>query len=451
MEHDLQRDYSVLTKDDLKEKMNKQIDDLSEIFLLSKADATVLLTKLQWDSQHVSERLSENKEKFLMGLGFSPAVTESNYGDTFFSVQKNLARLTLEAKDMYEEYVLRSYLEENKCSVIKQCPSPGCSYFIEFHRDTDVEEYGLNVVCLCGHTFCGRCSLESHRPVTCNIASDWLRDLEKLSELSRKSLTLSWIESNTKRCPHCQTSIEISTHSRAFRFVGCLYCSGRFCWECMQPAESHRTQGANADCVVPYLPPLVNGPAAVVTCVERWEASEIALVEAKSELESFDESQFTSQEYIRIIREGLMLIVQCRQFLKWSCAYDHIHNEYQASKREYLRFLQDCANTLVQSYSETLKEEAVKAFSATTYEETVISRGKVCNATSNIGNYFFHFTKTLQGGIDDVKVKSYDNFGGPYWLCDRCTCGNTWLDMTCKMCCAKATPVEKKLRDLSLD
>lgn len=195
----------------------------------------------------------------------------------------------------------------------------------------------------------------------------------------------------------------------------------------------------------------MNGTEAGVTCVDRWEASEVALAEAKSELESFEEDHFTSQEYIRIMREGLMLIVQCRQFLKWSCVYDHVHNEYQASKREYLRFLQDCANTLVQSYSETLKEETVKVFSATTYEETISSKWKVSGATSNIGNYFFHFTKTLQNGIDDVKVKAYDNFGGPYWLCDRCTCGNTWLDVTCKMCCARATPVEKKLRDLSLN
>ncbi|KAJ4888761.1 RING-type domain-containing protein [Raphanus sativus] len=113
---------------------------------------------------------------------------------------------------------------------------------------------------------------------------------------------------------------------------------------------------------------------------------------------------------------------------KWSCVYDHIHNEYQASKRKYLRFLQDYASTLVKNYSETLKEETVKAFSTTTYEETIHSRWKIYNA-SNTGNYFFHFTKTLQDGIDVVKVKSYENIGNPYWLFDRCTCGNTWLDM----------------------
>lgn len=217
MEHDPEREYSVLTRDDLNEKMNKQIDDLSEIFLLSKPAATVLLMNLQWDSQRVSERLSEDKEKLLMRSGL---ITDSNYNDSFFSVEKNLAMLTLEAKGMHNEYVLRSFLEQNKGLTIRRCPSPGCGYFIEFHRDIYFDEYGLNVVCLFGHTFCGRCSLESHRPVTCNNASDWLRDLGKLSE----SLSVSWIESNTKPCPHCQFPIEVGSRSRLFRFVECLYC-----------------------------------------------------------------------------------------------------------------------------------------------------------------------------------------------------------------------------------
>ena len=216
MEHDPEREYYFLTRDDLKEKMNKQIDDLSDIFLLSKPAATVLLMNLHWDSQQVSERLSEDKEKLLMRSG----LMSSNYGDSFFSVEKNLAMLTLEAKDMHSEYVLRSFLEENKGLTIKQCPAPGCGYFIEFQRDIGFEEYGLNVVCLCGHTFCGRCRLESHGPVTCNNASDWLRDLGKLSE----SLSVSWIESNTKPCPHCQFPLEVGSRSRLFRFVECLYC-----------------------------------------------------------------------------------------------------------------------------------------------------------------------------------------------------------------------------------
>ncbi|KAJ4888760.1 putative E3 ubiquitin-protein ligase ARI13 [Raphanus sativus] len=230
------------------------------MFLLSKADATVFLKKFQWDLQHVSERLSENKEKLLMGLDFSSAVTDSNYGNKLFSVEKNLARLTLEARDLYGEYVVRSYLEENKGSMIKQCPAPGFSYFIEFRRDIDVEEYGLNVACLCGHTFCGRCILESHRPVTYNNTSYWLsRDLKKLSELPQKSLSISCIERNSKRYPHCQFSLEIDSRSRVLRLVECHYYSGRLCWECMQKVESHKAEGANADCVIPLLPLLVNG------------------------------------------------------------------------------------------------------------------------------------------------------------------------------------------------
>ena len=284
---DQQRPYSVCTRDDLKERITKQIDVISEIFCVSNSDATVLLMKLRWNSQLLSERLSQENKKLLTESGLKPVdVTDSNQdlsdsscdefyeffddvdddGDdvvkvstpfcshkfsttywskyldkNFFSVEKTLdtiscphhdcgasvgrdtiEKLTVKDRDSYDEYVLRSYLEKSK-KQIKQCP--GCSYFIEFHKGTDAEEYGLNVVCLCGHNFCCRCSLETHRPVTCNNASDWLsRDLQKLSEASEKSLSFLWIEDNTETCPHCLSPLEIGLGSLDSKFVPCGYC-----------------------------------------------------------------------------------------------------------------------------------------------------------------------------------------------------------------------------------
>ncbi|CAN7100902.1 unnamed protein product [Brassica rapa subsp. narinosa] len=492
---DLQRPYSVCTRDDLKERITKQIDVISEIFCVSNSDATVLLMKLRWNSQLLSERLSQENKKLLTESGLKPVdVTDSNqdlsdsscdefyefFDDVddddrddvvkvstpfcshkfstaywskyleknFFSVEKTvdtiscphedcgasvgrdtIEKLTVNDKNSYDEYVLRSYLEKSKRQ-IKQCPAQGCSYFIEFHKGTDAEEYGLNVVCLCGHTFCCRCSLETHRPVTCNNASDWLsRDLQKLSEASDKSLSFLWIEDNTEPCPHCLSPLEIGLGSLDSKFVPCGYCSGSFCWECMHSEESHKTEsGTYGDCLEPVeQDPLWNVEVVDTSCLDRWEACEVSLVEARSELQAFKESDNTSEEYIRIVRDGLMLIVQCRQFLKWTCVYEHIHLEYEASKKEFLRFLQDYANTLVERYAETLKEDT-KALSAAQL---------VCNVpavTSSIGNYFYNFSKALKDGLDAVKVKHYDDFA-PCWLCDRCSSANTWLHKACQMCC----------------
>ncbi|KAF3550281.1 hypothetical protein DY000_02005926 [Brassica cretica] len=402
MEDDLQRPYFVCTRDDLKEKMNKQINDISEIFCVSNSDVTALLMKLRWNSQLLSERLCQENNKLSTESGF---VTDSNqdlsdsdsscddvddkvstpfcshefsinYWNKYLEKNKKkytiscplqgcpaevewdaIENLTVRKKNRYDEYVLRSYLEKSKRQ-IKQCPAQGCRYFIEFPSRINAEEYGLNVVCLCGHTFCWRCSLESHNPVTCNNASGWLsRDLKKLS-----------------------VSMDDTS------------------------------------------------------CLDRWEACEASMEKARSELQAFEESKNTT------LREGLMLIVQCRQFLKWSCVYEYIHLEHEDSKKDFLRFLQDYASTLVQSFSETLKEEREKALSETTLEEVTCSKGNLYDVTISIGNYFYNFAKALQDGLDVVEVRHYDDFS-PCWLCDRCTYANTWLHKVCQMC--YEIPVEK--------
>ncbi|CAA7034902.1 unnamed protein product [Microthlaspi erraticum] len=217
--------------------MKKQIDEISEIFWVSRSDATVLLMYLKWDSLRVSERLAEDKEKLLTESGLKSVVVIDSDGDTsdssfvifsktsddfyefedgsddddngaegndspcgiclktcddlvstqfcshkfcttcwreyldknFYSLEKSQTlviscpdqycraafgqdtaeKLTVGDKDMYESYILRSYLEGIKKEMIKQCPSPDCNYIIKFHQTNDVEEYGLNV-CLRG-------------------------------------------------------------------------------------------------------------------------------------------------------------------------------------------------------------------------------------------------------------------------------------------------------------
>ncbi|CAL9244749.1 unnamed protein product [Arabidopsis halleri] len=514
MENDRERPYSVLTRDELREKMKKQIAEISEIFSLSKSDATVLLMFLRWDSDRVSDCLVENKEKVLSESGLKPVVANPNQelsytscgicfktcdeyyledddylistpycshmfcktcwrkylGKNFYLVEKNQTRiscphracqaavgpdtiqkLTLRDQEMYVEYVLRSYLEGNKVLEIKECPASNCNYVIEFHQknyDGDEEDYSLNVVCLCGHIFCWRCMLESHNPVTCNNASDWLfRDLKSLSKLvsgkkplslssikttSQKTCSLPLIKATTNTCPHCFRPVDLGT-KQYLRFLTCA-CSGRFCWKCMQSEEDHKTEsGMYKLCNV-----LERRAEVECSCMEHWRASKVSMKKAISDLQAFEKSNienpgYLSEKDMTIIRKGLMLIVQCRQVLKWSCVYDYFHTEYEMSKREYLRFLQANATSLVESYSKTLYEEIERASSATS-ENFCCVKHKVTIETINIGNYFYHFIKTLREGLDDVKVKSYTDYGGLFWLCDRCTFGNTWFHKECTMC-----------------
>lgn len=179
-----------------------------------------------------------------------------------------------------------------------------------------------------------------------------------------------------------------------------------------------------------------------ISCLDLWNASQVNLVNAKYELEAFEESIIKKpsdlkEQDVKVLREGLMLIVQCRQFLKWSCAYDYIHTEYDMAKREYLRFLQQNASGIVHSFSQSIKEET---------EAKELTCGKLLSETTNIGNFFYHFIKTLREGLPEVQAESYDNYGGPYWLCDRCTYGNSWFQRACKMCC---DPTASKMDELS--
>ncbi|XP_006280264.2 probable E3 ubiquitin-protein ligase ARI15 [Capsella rubella] len=519
METNGERPYSVLTRDEVEEKMKKQIDDISQIFLVSKSDATVLLISLRWDSLRVSDRLDVDKEKVLTESGLKAVATDSNLdssdvscgicckiageffefdddgkvdaddvdvdvaGDdlistpfcahkfcktcwsdyldkNFFSVEENKAaipcpqrdcrgvvgpdtieKLTVRDQEMYQKYVLRSYREENREWKIKQCPAPYCSYEIEFHRVKEDDEHSLNVVCLCGYIFCWRCMLESHRPVTCNNATDWLcGHLKNLLEESVKVSSLSWIDNNTKPCPHCYCPMQVDDLQWG-PFVTCA-CSGRFCWTCLIPEDAHET-GYGVACVAPDLGSRAEPD---FSFLDLWEASQVSLELAKSDLEAFEESEIKTpsdlmEQDIKVIREGLMLVVQCRQFLKWSCVYDYLHTEYDTAKREYLRFLQENAAALVLSYSKTIKEEAERA------KKLNCDKSKLSNEASNIGNYFYHFIKTLRDGLSEVKAKSYDNYGGPHWLCDRCTYGNSWFQNACKMCCDATASNAEKLSD----
>ncbi|EOA14674.1 hypothetical protein CARUB_v10027944mg [Capsella rubella] len=520
MDYDRKRPYSVLTRDEVSEKMKKQIDDISDIFLISNSDATVLLMFLRWDSLRVSERLGENKEKSLMDSGLKPAVFDTildssseisfeadvyefddddddddddednpdddddglistpfcshKFGTTYwteyleknyYSVEKiqtaiscpeqdcqaaigpdTIEKLTVRDQEMYERYILRSYIEGNNVLMIKQCPAQDCNYLIEFHQenhDDDDDEYSLNVVCLCGHIFCWRCRLESHRPVTCNNASDWLSmDTTKFSD---ESFSLSPTYAKTVTCPHCLCPVESDT--KMPHYLTCV-CRLRFCSRCLRSEEAHKSESK--------LSGLCVKKKVGISCEDRWMVCKNLLEQAKSDLEAFEESNIKKpsdlkEQDIMIIREGLMLIVQCRRVLKWCCVYDYFHTEYENSKKEYLRYLQGNATTALQSYSNTLQEQKDIILGVATYEECSFFRHTIPTATSNIGNYFFHFIKTLQDGLVDVKVMSYNGGAGPFWYCDRCTYGNTWHDKECEMCSDDTSSLVEELSDFSLN
>ncbi|KAF8115697.1 hypothetical protein N665_0025s0155 [Sinapis alba] len=470
MESDGQRVYSVLTRTDVREKMMKEIVQISEVFSLSHSDATVALIRLGWDSFRASDLLGDDKEKFLSELGLVQ-VSDSNHemidGDVLVSTPfcshkfcsdcwrdylseslekkstcldqdcvvsvgvDTIEKLAEPVKEMYEKYVVGSFMESNK---IKRCPASGCEYVIERHEDPssgeddggDRESSDFGVVCLCGHTFCWSCKLESHRPVTCNNASLWLNEL--LDQARRLTLV------TTKPCPHCQSRVERHLSSY-LRIVTCVVCSYTFCWRCLQPEECH---GEEYYCSKVFVPP-PREEAALRLHFPLWKEGHKAMEVSKHELETIERNiiPVLTQKCglgdldMRAVREACMLIVQCRLVLKWSSLFGYFITDYHSSRKQYLDHLVEEATANLLKHKGTLDELVNGAISR---GDITGFRHKLETSTTTTGNYFHFFVKTVEDGMCEVKAGVFENVAIDYWFCDRCTFQNEGFERKCRVC-----------------
>ncbi len=117
----------------------------------------------------------------------------------------------------------RSYVDDNPN--LRWCPAD-CGRAVRARRDQ------LGVRCDCGKRFCFTCSLDDHRPCSCEQLKQWTIKCRDDSE------TYNWLTSNTKACPKCKTSIE--------KNGGCNHmtckngaCKHEFCWVCTGSWKDH--------------------------------------------------------------------------------------------------------------------------------------------------------------------------------------------------------------------
>eukprot|EP00826_Nyctotherus_ovalis_P049942 TRINITY_DN6072_c0_g1_i2.p1 TRINITY_DN6072_c0_g1~~TRINITY_DN6072_c0_g1_i2.p1 ORF type:complete len:502 (+),score=168.25 TRINITY_DN6072_c0_g1_i2:72-1577(+) len=125
--------------------------------------------------------------------------------------------------EKYTKYLCKSFTDNNKN--IKWCPAPGCKYFA-------ASEFGFpdTITCKCGFVFCANCSLESHKPIDCEMLKNWSK---KTASDSENSL---WLTANTKPCPKCKVSIE--KNGGCF-YMRCTKCTHEFCWSCLRSWKEH--------------------------------------------------------------------------------------------------------------------------------------------------------------------------------------------------------------------
>ena len=137
------------------------------------------------------------------------------------------------SKVKLEKAKYKNFIDRN--NDIKQCPNEKCNLYIKSNK-----HYAREIVCICGTSFCYKCSKESHSPCTCEMIQKWDELKKKVKCLTNEEKDFKWIEANTKECPNCHLIIEKS--------YGCNYmlcdtkaggCGTAFCYICGEDWINH--------------------------------------------------------------------------------------------------------------------------------------------------------------------------------------------------------------------
>lgn len=452
MNYDGKRLYSVHTREEIREKMMKEVVGISEVFSLSLSDATVILISQRWNSFKASDRLGDDKERFLSELGLVTGSNKSedlevtggegdgNLVSTPFCSHKfckdcwkDYLSKTLEKKkedersvllisclsqdcvasvgpdtieklaepvlkEMYERYLVESFMESNKDS-FKWCPDPVCDYAIEPHEDPSED---FDVVCSCGYRFCWSCQRNPHRPVTCNNASLWLNKL--LDESRALALNARTIQ----HCPKCDSLVD----------------NNDGVWKCI----TCNTWSPSNE-------------SALITHLALWDAGHEAMKKSKRDLKAIKEVTADcglGELDMETLREAWMLVVRCRSVLKWSFVFGYFITDYHSAKKDYLDHIREKATAQLVKHKETLEEVTDSVISGG--GDIIAFRQKLEVTITTTGHHFLCFVKTLEDGLRDVEVDTYVDGTIDYWFCDRCTYKNYSLERECRICTVAESP-----------
>ncbi|KAH9300129.1 hypothetical protein KI387_011712, partial [Taxus chinensis] len=280
--------YTILSEQDIHERQEEAIENVSTVLSISRVEAGILLRHFKWSVSKVNDEWFVDEEKVRRDVGLlqKPAVevrpdlkelqcgicfdmysrdrmkaaicghhfcsgcwigyihTSVNDGPGCLSLRcpvpscgaavdesMVLSLVSDEDRKKYTRYLLRSYVEDNRKT--KWCPAPGCEYGVDFVIGSGC----YDVTCKCSHNFCYNCSEEAHRPVDCETVERWIL------KNSAESENMNWILANSKPCPKCKRPIE--------KNQGCMHitctppCKFEFCWLCLGSWSEHgeRTGG----------------------------------------------------------------------------------------------------------------------------------------------------------------------------------------------------------------
>lgn len=116
--------------------------------------------------------------------------------------EEEVGRAAPDLLPKFENYQLRSFVETY--GLTRWCPGPGCGQVALAPGSGGVfaDAGGVAKCHACDTSFCLKCGVEPHAPVTCQHLAKWQEKCRNESE------TANWILANTKPCPKCSSRIE---------------------------------------------------------------------------------------------------------------------------------------------------------------------------------------------------------------------------------------------------
>ncbi|KAL8094532.1 hypothetical protein AgCh_036168 [Apium graveolens] len=330
--------YRVLNQEDIQRNQEHEILKVSSALSVSKYAAAIMLHRYAWNVKALLDAWADDEDgaREYVGLPNKPAFGLEESGESsicgmcfkncVFDKRVNMLGSD-EGKMKYKEFLIRSYVEDDKN--IEWCPAPNCECAILY-----LGGGSYDVTCRCLSSFCWNCLEEAHSPVDCESAGKWM--LKNSSE----SENVIWILANTQPCPNCKVLIEKDGDPL---FVSC-HCGHSFCWTCLGPLKCHgkyanervrnRFKGSNMRYVYYW---------------ERWDVNHKAQEKELADLckirngylvEELEAKHCRKVGGFKFLTEAWKQIVECRRFLKWASVYGYYMPERESAKAVLFEYLQ---------------------------------------------------------------------------------------------------------------
>ncbi|XP_026397165.1 probable E3 ubiquitin-protein ligase ARI8 [Papaver somniferum] len=386
-----EKNCAVMHADVIRQKQEADISSVSNVLDVSRASAIIALLHYKWCVSNTSVSDGPGCLKLRCPDPSCNAAVGQDMINTF---------ACKENKQKYANYLLRSYIEDNK--EFKWCPAPDCGLAIKF----DVGNDNCDVICECIYSFCWNCSKEAHRPVDCSTMEKWILKNNDESE------NVTWILAHSKPCPNCKRPIEKSVGCNHMR---CSICQFRFCWVCLVSLDNHSCNGYKVDAANDNLERNTarNHLAKYTHYYLRWAANHKSLDHAVKYTKNMqtcarvEELCFilclADEKELKLIKDAWEKIIECRRVLKWSYAFGYYLPEHEHGKIQLFEYLQGQAESGLESLHQYAEEELETCLvSETPLGNFKIFQKELEKQTTATANFFESLANAFKNGMSEV-------------------------------------------------